>query len=202
LGGRFGGPLGVRIEPLGKTSFEEARAAFREQITALVEGGVDLLILETFGYVEELHQAILAARDVNPRIPVVAHVTIDEDGNCLDGSTPESFTPRIESWGVDVLGCNCSVGPVAMLDVIERVRALTSLPLAAQPNAGMPRSVEGRNIYLCSPEYMASYARSSWLPESAWWADAADDAGAYPGHEIGVAGGEARAKTSPSKSSE
>jgi methionine synthase / methylenetetrahydrofolate reductase(NADPH) len=153
------GPLGVRIEPLGKTSFEEARAAFREQIAALVEGGVDLLMLETFGYVEELHQAILAARDVDPKIPVVAHVTIDEDGNCLDGSTPESFTPRIESWGADVIGCNCSVGPVAMLDVIERVRALTSLPLAAQPNAGMPRSVEGRNIYLCSPEYMASYAR-------------------------------------------
>ncbi|HXP16138.1 MAG TPA: bifunctional homocysteine S-methyltransferase/methylenetetrahydrofolate reductase [Terriglobales bacterium] len=153
------GPLGVRIEPLGKTSFDEARAAFREQITALVEGGVDLLMLETFGYVEELHQAILAARDVNPKIPVVANVTIDEDGNCLDGSTPESFTPRIESWGADVIGCNCSVGPVAMLDVIERVRVLTSLPLAAQPNAGMPRSVEGRNIYLCSPEYMASYAR-------------------------------------------
>jgi homocysteine S-methyltransferase len=153
------GPLGVRIEPLGKTSFEEARAAFREQIAALVEGGVDLLMLETFGYVEELHQAILGAREVNPKIPVVAHVTIDEDGNCLDGSTPESFTPRIESWGADVIGCNCSVGPVAMLDVIERVRALTSLPLAAQPNAGMPRSVEGRNIYLCSPEYMASYAR-------------------------------------------
>jgi len=100
------GPLGVRIEPLGKTSFEEARAAFREQIAALVEGGVDVLMLETFGYVEELHQAILAARDVNPKIPVVAHVTIDEDGNCLDGSTPESFTPRIESWGVDVIGCN------------------------------------------------------------------------------------------------
>jgi homocysteine S-methyltransferase len=153
------GPLGVRIEPLGKTSFDEARAAFREQITALIEGGVDLLMLETFGYVEELHQAILAARDVDPKIPLVAHVTIDEDGNCLDGSTPESFTPRIEAWGADVIGCNCSVGPVAMLDVIERVRALTSLPLAAQPNAGMPRSVEGRNIYLCSPEYMASYAR-------------------------------------------
>ena len=153
------GPMGVRIEPLGKTSFEEARAAFREQIAALVEGGVDVIMLETFGYVEELHQAILAARDVDPKIPVVAQVTIDEDGNCLDGSTPESFTPRIESWGADVIGCNCSVGPVAMLDVIERVRALTSLPLATQPNAGMPRSVEGRNIYLCSPEYMASYAR-------------------------------------------
>jgi homocysteine S-methyltransferase len=155
------GPLGVRIEPLGKTSFEEARAAFREQAAALVEGGVDLLMLETFGYLEELHQAVLACRDVNAKLPVVlpivAQVTIDEDGNCLDGSNPEAFAARLTEWNVDVLGINCSVGPVAMLDAIERVRAVTSLPLAAQPNAGMPRSVEGRNIYLCSPEYMATY---------------------------------------------
>src|SRR6267378_2481648 len=153
------GPLGVRIEPLGKTSFEEARAAFRDQIAALVEGGVDLLMLETFGYLEELHQAVLASRDVNPKIPVVAHVTIDEDGNCLDGSDPEAFATRLADWKVDVIGINCSVGPVAMLEAIERVRAATDLPLATQPNAGMPRSVEGHNIYLCSPEYMASYAR-------------------------------------------
>jgi len=153
------GPLGVRIEPLGKTSFEEARTAFREQVAALIEGGVDLLMLETFGYVEELHQAVLACRDVDAKIPIVAQVTIDEDGNCLDGSDPETFAARLSEWNIDVLGINCSVGPVAMLDAIERVRAVTSLPLAAQPNAGMPRSVEGRNIYLCSPEYMASYAR-------------------------------------------
>jgi methionine synthase I (cobalamin-dependent)/5,10-methylenetetrahydrofolate reductase len=194
------GPLGVRIEPLGKTSFEEARAAFRAQIAALVEGGVDLLMLETFGYVEELHQAILAARDVNPKIPVVAHVTIDEDGNCLDGSTPESFTPRIESWGVDVIGCNCSVGPVAMLDVIERVRGLTSLPLAAQPNAGMPRSVEGRNIYLCSPEYMASYARKF---VAAGVRLVGGCCGTTPEHirvmKSALRVGEARAKATPSK---
>ena len=155
------GPLGVRIEPLGKTSFEEARAAFREQVAALVEGGVDLFMLETFGYVEELHQAVLACRDVNAKLPavlpIVAQVTIDEDGNCLDGSDPEAFAARLTEWKVDVLGINCSVGPVAMLDAIERVRAVTSVPLAAQPNAGMPRSVEGRNIYLCSPEYMATY---------------------------------------------
>src|SRR6202022_1914445 len=93
------GPLGVRIEPLGKTSFEEARAAFREQIAALVAGGVDLLMLETFGYVEELHQAILAARDVNPKIPVVAHVTIDEDGWVMGGSGAASFAPCTASWG-------------------------------------------------------------------------------------------------------
>jgi methionine synthase / methylenetetrahydrofolate reductase(NADPH) len=153
------GPLGTRIEPLGKTSFEEARQAFREQIAALAEGGVDLVMLETFGYLEELHQAMLAAKDVGAKVPLVVQVTIDEDGNCLDGSDPETFTPRLEEWGADVIGCNCSVGPVAMLGAIERVRAVTSLPLAAQPNAGIPRSVEGRNIYLCSPEYMASYAR-------------------------------------------
>ncbi len=153
------GPLGTRIEPLGKTSFQEARDAFREQIAALAEAGADLLILETFGYLEEIHQAILAARDVNASLPIVAQVTIDEDGNCLDGSDPETFAPKIVEWGADVIGCNCSVGPVAMLDAIERVRAVTNLPLSAQPNAGIPRSVDGRNIYLCSPEYMASYAR-------------------------------------------
>ena len=153
------GPLGTRIEPLGKTSFQEAREAFRQQIQALVEAGVDLLILETFGYLEEIHQAMLAARDVSASLPIVAQVTIDEDGNCLDGSDPQTFVSKLEEWGADVIGCNCSVGPVAMLDAMERVRAATSLPLAAQPNAGIPRSVDGRNIYLCSPEYMASYAR-------------------------------------------
>ena len=153
------GPLGIRIEPLGKTSREEARESFCQQIVALVEGGVDLLMLETFGYLEELHQAILAAREVAPEIPLVAQVTIDEDGNCLDGASPETFTAKLEEWGPDVIGCNCSVGPVAMLEAIERMRRITKKPLAAQPNAGIPRSVEGRNIYLCSPEYMASYAR-------------------------------------------
>lgn len=153
------GPLGVRIEPLGKTSFDEARASFTEQIAALVEGGVDLVILETFGYLEELRQALRAAREVSPNLPVIAQVTIDEDGNCLDGASPESFAAKLADWGADVIGCNCSVGPAPMLEAMERVRRVTEQPLSAQPNAGMPRSVEGRNIYLCSPEYMASYAR-------------------------------------------
>ncbi len=153
------GPLGVRIEPLGKTSREEARESFKQQMTALLAGGVDFFMLETFGYLEELHQAILAAREVSPQTQIVAQVTIDEDGNCLDGASPETFVAKIEEWGADVIGCNCSVGPVAMLEAIERIRRQTNKPLAAQPNAGVPRSIEGRNIYLCSPEYMASYAR-------------------------------------------
>ena len=153
------GPLGTRIEPLGKTSFQEASDAFRQQIQVLAESGVDLLILETFGYLEEIHQAMLAAKKVTPSLPLVAQVTIDEDGSCLDGSTPELFGPKLTDWGADVVGINCSVGPVAMLEAIERIRRLTDKPLSAQPNAGIPRSIEGRNIYLCSPEYMASYAR-------------------------------------------
>src|SRR5437016_8758825 len=153
------GPIGVRIEPLGKVSREEAREAFRQQVTALVEGGVDLIILETFGYLEELHQALLAAREAAPGLQVVAQATIDEDGNCLDGASAETLAGRLTEWGADVVGCNCSVGPVAMLEAIERIRRVTDRPLSAQPNAGVPRSVEGRNIYLCSPEYMASYAR-------------------------------------------
>src|SRR5271169_1937262 len=131
------GPLGVRIEPLGKTSFDEAREAFRQQIAALVEGGVHLVILETFGYLEELHQAILAAREVDPNIPIIAQVTIDEDGNCLDGSTVETAAEKVVAWGADVVGCNCSVGPVTMLEAIERMAKVTNLPLSVQPNAGM-----------------------------------------------------------------
>jgi homocysteine S-methyltransferase len=155
------GPLGVRIEPLGKIALEEAYASFLEQIEGLVEGGVDLLIMETFGYMEELRQAIRAARAVKSDLPLVAQVTIDEEGNCLDGSAPETFAQRLLDWGADVIGCNCSVGPAPMLDAVEQIRSVVddSVPLAAQPNAGMPRSVEGRNIYLCSPEYMASYTK-------------------------------------------
>jgi methionine synthase I (cobalamin-dependent)/5,10-methylenetetrahydrofolate reductase len=153
------GPIGVRIEPLGKVSREETRESFRQQVAALLEGGVDLIILETFGYLEELHQALLAVRDVSSDIPLVAQATIDEEGNCLDGASAETFATKLDAWGADVIGCNCSVGPVAMLEAIERIRRVTNKPLSAQPNAGIPRNVEGRNIYLCSPEYMASYAR-------------------------------------------
>ena len=153
------GPLGTRIEPLGKISREEAREAFREQIAALVEGGVVLVILETFGYLEELHQAYLAAREAAPQLQVVAQATMDEEGNCLDGASAETFAAKVTEWGADVVGCNCSIGPVAMLEAIERIRRITDRPLSAQPNAGIPRNIEGRNIYLCSPEYMASYTR-------------------------------------------
>jgi len=153
------GPIGVQIEPLGKVAFEEVRAAFAEQIRALAEGGVDLLSIETMTSLSEVHQAILAAREAAPQLPIFAMMTIDEEGNMLDGSSPETAARKLTEWGADAIGCNCSAGPATVLSAIERMRAATTLPLVAMPNAGMPRAVDGRNIYLCSPEYMASFVR-------------------------------------------
>jgi methionine synthase I (cobalamin-dependent)/5,10-methylenetetrahydrofolate reductase len=152
------GPLGIRIEPWGKTGVDEAREYFREQAQALADGGVDLFILETFRDLNEIGAAIDAVRSVSDA-PIVAQMTTEEDGNTLDGTPPERFTPELERRGATVIGVNCAVGPAPMLDTIERMAASTRRKLSAQPNAGKPRDVEGRNLYLCSPEYMASYAR-------------------------------------------
>ncbi len=152
------GPLGIRIEPWGKTGVDEAEDIFREQARALVEGGVDLFVLETFRDVNEIGAAIRAVRSVCA-LPIVAQMTTEEDGNSLDGVAPETFVPELEHAGADVVGLNCSVGPAAMLETIERMAHVAHVKLSAQPNAGRPREIEGRNLYLCSPEYMASYAR-------------------------------------------
>jgi methionine synthase / methylenetetrahydrofolate reductase(NADPH) len=152
------GPLGIRIEPWGKMSVEEATALFRTQAAALAEGGVDLFILETFRDVNELGAAIAAVRAVCD-VPVVAQMTTEEDGDSLDGVPPEEFVPQIDRLSADVIGVNCSVGPAPMLETIERMARVTTKRLSALPNAGRPRDIEGRNIYLSSPEYMASYAR-------------------------------------------
>jgi methionine synthase / methylenetetrahydrofolate reductase(NADPH) len=162
------GPLGVRLEPLGKTGLDEARAAFAEQVKALVEGGVDLLMIETMMSIDEAEQAVQAAKDVAPQLPVVVMVTVDEDGNCLDGTSPETAVARLEAVGANAIGCNCSSGPATVLSVIECMSKATSLPLIAMPNAGMPRNVEGRNIYLTSPEYMASFARKFVKAGASW----------------------------------
>jgi homocysteine S-methyltransferase len=151
------GPLGIRIEPWGKTGRDEAEAYFREQAEALLSGGVDLFVLETFRDLTEVRAAIAAIRGVCD-LPVVAQMTIEEDGNSLDGTPPEQFAPVLEPCA-DVIGVNCSIGPAPMLETIERMATITRARLSAQPNAGRPRDIEGRNIYLSSPEYIASYAR-------------------------------------------
>jgi homocysteine S-methyltransferase len=154
------GPLGARIEPLGSISFAEARATFREQAEALVEAGVDLLVLETFSDLNEIREAIFAAREVaGSEMVIIAHVTIDDSGNMPDGTIPETYTSKLNEWPADVIGLNCSVGPKATLETIERMMRYSQKPMSAMPNAGLPAVVEGRKIYLCSPEYMAQYAR-------------------------------------------
>jgi len=157
------GPLGVRLEPLGKVGKDEALAAFREQVNALVQGGrgvgADLLLIETMTSLGEAEQAIKACRLEAKAVPVIVMMTVDEDGNCLDGATAETAAVKLTEWGADAVGCNCSAGPATVLSVIERMRPLTNLPLAAMPNAGIPRAVEGRTLYLSSPEYMASFMK-------------------------------------------
>jgi methionine synthase I (cobalamin-dependent)/5,10-methylenetetrahydrofolate reductase len=152
------GPLGIRVEPWGKTGVDEAEEYFREQARALLEGGVDLFVLETFRDVNEIGAAIRAVRSICG-LPIVAQMTTEEDGNSLDGVAPETFVPDLEQRGADLVGLNCSVGPAAMLETLERMARVAHVKLAAQPNAGKPREIEGRNLYLCSPEYMALYAR-------------------------------------------
>ncbi|HEU0076475.1 MAG TPA: bifunctional homocysteine S-methyltransferase/methylenetetrahydrofolate reductase, partial [Longimicrobiaceae bacterium] len=151
------GPLGLRIEPYGPTSAAEARALFAEQAEALLEGGVDLFILETFADLDEVRQAVLAVRGLCD-LPVVAQMVIREDGRTPFGTEAAALAERLAEWGADVVGLNCSVGPSAMLQAVEGMLGATATPLSTQPNAGLPREVDGRTIYMASPEYMATYA--------------------------------------------
>ena len=152
------GPLGVRIEPYGPTSTEEAVAAFGRQVEGLERGGVDGFILETFADLDEIRAAIKAVRLVS-NLPVVAQMTVGDDGRTVYGTDVETVATVLTEAGVDVIGLNCSVGPAVMLDAIERMAAVTEKPLSALPNAGLPRVVGDRKIYLTSPEYMANYAQ-------------------------------------------
>ncbi len=152
------GPLGIRIEPVGETAREEAQAFFARQARGLLAGGVDGFILETFADLDELHQALSAVRAVSDR-PVIAQMTLSEDGHTPYGTDVETFTQALEEWGADVIGVNCSVGPQGVLEAIERMVKVTRRPLSAQPNAGLPRAVGDRKIYLASPEYLGTYAK-------------------------------------------
>jgi homocysteine S-methyltransferase len=153
------GPLGVRLEPFGPTSLDEAHAYFAEQMSALLEGGADIFLLETFSDTHEIEQALRAAREVNGGVPVIAQMTIGIDGRTSYGVDAEEIARRLDALGADVIGLNCSVGPQAILEAVEKMARVTRRKLSAQPNAGMPREIGGRSMYMASPEYMASYAR-------------------------------------------
>ncbi|MGH7529519.1 MAG: bifunctional homocysteine S-methyltransferase/methylenetetrahydrofolate reductase [Gemmatimonadales bacterium] len=152
------GPLGIRIEPFGPTSGEEARGYFARQVAGLLQGGVDGFILETFSDLDEIHAGLEAVRAACD-LPVVCQMTVGTDGLTYYGTDPETFTKQLTAWGADVIGVNCSVGPAGVLEAVERMVKATDRPISAQPNAGLPKDVGDRKIYLASPEYMASYAR-------------------------------------------
>ncbi len=152
------GPLELRIEPYGPTSFDEAKDMFTEQVAALLEGGVDLFVLETFSDLSEIQQAIRAIKNLC-NLPIFAQMQIKTDGKTVFGATSDIFTKRLDEWGADVIGLNCGVGPTHILNELERMREFTDKKLSAQPNAGLPRDVQGRQFYMCSPEYMSKFAK-------------------------------------------
>ncbi|HUR82387.1 MAG TPA: bifunctional homocysteine S-methyltransferase/methylenetetrahydrofolate reductase [Thermoanaerobaculia bacterium] len=152
------GPLGIRIEPYGPTALDEAREFFREQASALNDAGVDLFVCETFSNIDELEQALAAIRDVCS-LPVIAQMTIGTDGRTIFGDVPRTFAQRLDRAGADVIGVNCSVGPDLMLDAIEEIASVTAKKISCQPNAGLPRDVNGRQMYMASPEYFSKYAK-------------------------------------------
>ncbi len=152
------GPLGIRIEPFGETSVAEAQADFARQAQGLLEGGVDGFILETFSDVEELRAAFAAVRSISD-LPVIAQMTIGTDGRTHYGTEPAVFGPLLQEMGADVIGVNCSVGPHGVLEAVEQLAAVVTRPISAQPNAGLPRDVGDRKIYMASPEYMGNYAK-------------------------------------------
>ncbi|MFN0138493.1 MAG: bifunctional homocysteine S-methyltransferase/methylenetetrahydrofolate reductase [Pyrinomonadaceae bacterium] len=152
------GPPGLRIEPYGPTSFDEAKEMYKEQVAALLDGGVDLFILETFSDLSVIEQAIRAVKELCD-LPIVAQMTIQADLKTTFGTSPEAFTRKLDALGADVIGLNCGMGPTHVLNALEVMRGATDKPLSAQPNAGLPRDVQGRQFYMGSPEYMAEFSR-------------------------------------------
>jgi methionine synthase / methylenetetrahydrofolate reductase (NADH) len=153
------GPLGKPLEPLGNITFEEAVAAYREQAEGLAEGGVDLFAVETIPALDQARAAVTAIRAVSA-LPITVSMTFTEEGTTFYGDTPEDVVRTLEDWDVSVAGANCSQGPQPMLETVQRMAAVARrLKLSAMPNAGAPAMVDGRYVYLCTPEYMASYAR-------------------------------------------
>jgi len=157
------GPLGVRLAPFGRVQLPEAREAFAQQITALVNAGVDLIILETLTDVYEIVEAITAARQVAGEIPVIASMTFTRDNRTLLGDPPAKVALRLQAAGADVLGVNCSGGPNQILNLLKLMRQTVPDGIySVMPNAGWPEQVEGRIMYPAAPEYFGKYAISFW----------------------------------------
>src|SRR6185436_5535492 len=153
------GPLGAALAPFGTISTAQAEAAFRVQAEGLLEGGTDVFILETFQDLTEILAALRAVRAVTAELPVITQMTFGEDGKTRYGHTPALVVRALKQAGASVVGVNCGVGPQATLELLEQfVAAAEGTPVSAMPNAGLPQFVEGRYVYLSSPEYFADFA--------------------------------------------
>lgn len=152
------GPSGRLFEPVGTLTPQAAHAAFKEQIEGLLEGGVDLLILETFSSLSEMREALLAAREVCD-LPVIAQMSFNDETETPGGHGPEDVAAALEGLGAAVVGANCCVGPALTLTVLQRMRTAAHGKLSVQPNAGYPGYLGGRFVYYASPAYFAGYAR-------------------------------------------
>lgn len=152
------GPLGRFMAPVGKIQPQDARQAFIDQIIALVDGGADVLMLKSFIDIDELEIAIEAAQFVDPAIPIIAQKTFPEDGSVLATSFPADIARRLVQKGVQVIGANGTVGPQRMLDIVRSLR-IDGVPLASQPDIGIPTLVDGKAIYNAEPEYVARSIR-------------------------------------------
>lgn len=157
------GPLGVRLEPFGRVTLVEARKAFSEQIQALVNAGIDLLVIETMTDLYEIREAILAAKEIMPELPVIASMTFTRDDRTLLGDSPAKVALQIRAAGAEIIGANCSGGPNQLLRILKQMRqAVPESFFAIKPNAGWPEQVGGRIMYAAAPEYFEEYARSFW----------------------------------------
>lgn len=153
------GPLGKPLEPLGHIALQDAVSAFADQAAALKEGGVDFFFIETMPSLDMAKAALTAVRSVSD-LPVIVSLTFTDEGATVIGETPEAVVMALEAEGVAIIGANCSQGPNKMLHTVERlVSAATTAKILAMPNAGAPAYVDGRYVYLCTPEYIASYGR-------------------------------------------
>jgi len=152
------GPLGKPIEPIGRIRRQDAQEYFSEQIAILADEGVDAIMIETMSDLREAMEAVMAARAVAD-LPIIVQMSFTEDGKTLMGNKPLEIAQEIQKAGVMIVGANCSVGPQILLDVLDKMNKVEKIFLTVQPNAGLPRFVGGRYIYLASPDYFADYTR-------------------------------------------
>jgi 5-methyltetrahydrofolate--homocysteine methyltransferase len=152
------GPTGLFIKPFGPLFFEEAVNAFKEQAVGLIEGGCDLIIIETMIDIQEARAALLAVKEIKD-IFTIASMTYEKDGHTLNGTDPVSALITLQSLGADAVGCNCSTGPEKMVEFIAAMKPYATVPLVAKPNAGVPRLEDGKTIFDMDAGTFASFGR-------------------------------------------